>query len=103
MSLPPAIEAASKAYFARAEKKTKLTHKAVKAQVALMEMRQKAALKAKALRQALVEAKLLTAEEAEATPFELARFNPPFTLPPLRTNEIMIPVDDAAASRVCES
>ena len=51
----------------------------------------------------LVEAKLLTAEEAEATPFELARFNPPFTLPPLRTNEIMIPVDDAAASRVCES
>ena len=61
------------------------------------------ALKAKALRQALVEAKLLTAEEAEATPFELARFNPPFTLPPLRTNEIMIPVDDAAASRVCES
>ena len=61
------------------------------------------AQKAKALRQALVEAKLLTAEEAEATPFELARFNPPFTLPPLRTNEIMIPVDDAAASRVCES
>ena len=31
------------------------------------------AQKAKALRQALVEAKLLTAEEAEATPFELAR------------------------------
>ncbi|XP_006646483.2 heme-binding-like protein At3g10130, chloroplastic [Oryza brachyantha] len=25
-------------------------------------------------------------------PFVLARYNPPFTLPPLRTNEIMIPV-----------
>ncbi len=36
--------------------------------------------------------------EASGLPWSLARYNPPFTIPFLRTNEIHIPVAPPAAS-----
>ena len=32
---------------------------------------------------------------------QVARYNPPWTPPPFRKNELMLPVDDARARKVC--
>ena len=50
--------------------------------------------RAAGLHAALVENAVLPAGSA-VPPFEVARFNPPWTLPPFRTNEILMPVGES--------